>query len=196
MREAAARLLDLVDTTGGVRLLGVGVTGLADYTQEDLFAQAAGDRAAEIADDSETTAEPAAEQRPAPGERRWPAGHDVRHTEHGHGWVQGSGLGRVTVRFETPYSGTGRVRTFPVDDPDLTPADPLPLVPPVPMVAAVPCRPGGPGPASEIHGACLLYTDRPGPTPGRGPRWRRVQGLDGGRDRPGADARPGPGPRE
>ncbi len=42
VREAAARLLDSVDTTGGVRLLGVGVSGLADYTQEDLFAQAAG----------------------------------------------------------------------------------------------------------------------------------------------------------
>ena len=41
VREAAARLLEAVDTTGGVRLLGVGVTGLADYTQEDLFAQAA-----------------------------------------------------------------------------------------------------------------------------------------------------------
>ncbi|WP_239516449.1 DNA polymerase IV [Streptomyces sp. ICC4] len=38
VREAAARLLEAVDTTGGVRLLGVGVTGLADYTQEDLFA--------------------------------------------------------------------------------------------------------------------------------------------------------------
>ncbi|WP_053748922.1 DNA polymerase IV, partial [Streptomyces sp. MMG1533] len=43
VREAAARLLDSVDTTGGVRLLGVGVSGLADYTQEDLFAQAAGE---------------------------------------------------------------------------------------------------------------------------------------------------------
>ncbi|MEU0064471.1 DNA polymerase IV, partial [Streptomyces albidoflavus] len=42
VREAAARLLEGVDTTGGVRLLGVGVSGLADYTQEDLFAQAAG----------------------------------------------------------------------------------------------------------------------------------------------------------
>ncbi|WP_248782229.1 DNA polymerase IV, partial [Streptomyces alboflavus] len=40
VREAAARLLESVDTTGGVRLLGVGVSGLADYTQEDLFAQA------------------------------------------------------------------------------------------------------------------------------------------------------------
>ncbi|MEU0225187.1 DNA polymerase IV [Streptomyces sp. NPDC006284] len=126
VREAAARLLDSVDTTGGVRLLGVGVSGLADYTQEDLFAQAAGDRSGELAEEPE----PAEEQHaPAPAERRWPSGHDVRHAEYGHGWVQGSGLGRVTVRFETPYSGTGRVRTFPVDDPDLTPADPLPLVP-------------------------------------------------------------------
>jgi DNA polymerase-4 len=43
--------------------------------------------------------------------------------------VQGSGLGRVTVRFETPGSAPGRVRTFRVDDPDLEPVDPLPLVP-------------------------------------------------------------------
>ncbi|MHB9863167.1 DNA polymerase IV [Streptomyces sp. YIM S03343] len=128
VREAAARLLDSVDTTGGVRLLGVGVSGLADYTQEDLFAQAA--EAAEDTAAEEETTDRAAEARPSPepGERRWPAGHDVRHTEYGHGWVQGSGLGRVTVRFETPASEPGRVRTFRVEDPDLEPADPLPLV--------------------------------------------------------------------
>lgn len=126
VREAAARLLDSVDTTGGVRLLGVGVSGLADYTQEDLFAQAAGDLA--DAAPEEAVAEPV-EGRPAVAERHWPAGHDVRHAEHGHGWVQGSGLGRVTVRFETPGSEPGRVRTFRADDPDLEPADPLPLVP-------------------------------------------------------------------
>ncbi|MEV2256846.1 DNA polymerase IV [Streptomyces sp. NPDC050147] len=148
VREAAARLLESVDTTGGVRLLGVGVTGLADYTQEDLFAQAqaqaqaearaeaaealetqqkaeeegAGDAGAEPV--VETVAEPV-----VPAERRWAAGHDVRHAEYGHGWVQGSGLGRVTVRFETPESSTpGRVRTFRTDDPALEPAEPLPLV--------------------------------------------------------------------
>ncbi|MFJ8547101.1 DNA polymerase IV [Streptomyces sp. NPDC093586] len=126
VREAAARLLESVDTTGGVRLLGVGVSGLADYTQEDLFAQAAGERAEELAE--EPGDEPAEEQRQTPVERRWPSGHDVRHTEFGHGWVQGSGLGRVTVRFETPYSGPGRVRTFPIGDPRLTSAEPLPLV--------------------------------------------------------------------
>ncbi|MFF6978254.1 DNA polymerase IV [Streptomyces sp. NPDC008343] len=128
VREAALRLLDSVDTTGGVRLLGVGVTGLADYTQEDLFAQVAGERVQH--GEEGDPEEPLAEREAAPPvERRWVAGHDVRHVEYGHGWVQGSGLGRVTVRFETPESsGPGRVRTFRVDDPGLEAADPLPLV--------------------------------------------------------------------
>ncbi|MFF8917005.1 DNA polymerase IV [Streptomyces sp. NPDC015032] len=141
VREAAARLLEAVDTTGGVRLLGVGVTGLADYTQEDLFAQAAGERAAtgetveeatEAGDEGDEPAGGAREEPPEPAEqlaaRRWPAGHDVRHDVHGHGWVQGSGIGRVTVRFEEPGSVPGRVRTFRIDDAELHPADPLPLV--------------------------------------------------------------------
>jgi len=150
VRDAAARLLDAVDTTAGVRLLGVGVSGLADYTQEDLFAQAEADReageegAGEAAGPVES-AEPAgpyaAEAPPVPaaappvpaegaansppGHRRWVPGRDVRHARHGAGWVQGSGIGRVTVRFETPASAPGRVRTFPVDDPELEPAEPL-----------------------------------------------------------------------
>lgn len=137
VREAAARLLEAVDTTGGVRLLGVGVSGLADYTQEDLFAQAQARADAEAVAAAEQSveerpeAEPdteSAEGKEPPVERRWRAGHDVRHAEFGHGWVQGSGLGRVTVRFETPYSEPGRVRTFRVDDPGLESADPLPLV--------------------------------------------------------------------
>ncbi|WP_405765819.1 DNA polymerase IV [Streptomyces sp. NBC_01538] len=137
VREAAARLLESVDTTGGVRLLGVGVSGLADYTQEDLFAQAAGEQAA-LEPEGEAEHE-AVEEREAPAEWRWTTGHDVRHAEFGHGWVQGSGLGRVTVRFETPDSEQpGRVRTFRTDDPALEPADPLPLV------ALGPRRPDGP----------------------------------------------------
>jgi DNA polymerase-4 len=132
VREATARLLESVDTTGGVRLLGVGVSGLADYTQEDLFAQAhlaAGEVPAEEQPEAENADEPAEEGARTPSERVWSAGHDVRHPEFGHGWVQGSGLGRVTVRFETPDSQPGRVRTFRTDDPRLEPADPLPLVP-------------------------------------------------------------------
>ncbi|MFF1343816.1 DNA polymerase IV [Streptomyces sp. NPDC058290] len=162
VREAAARLLEAVDTTGGVRLLGVGVTGLADYTQEDLFAQSmAAEAAAEAAAAGEggavepagaaeaagtggaggsggpagpggpaeapERAEPSDEPEPA-RERRWAAGSDVRHAVYGPGWVQGSGVGRVTVRFERPGSPPGRVRTFRVDDPELEPSDPLPLV--------------------------------------------------------------------
>ncbi|MEU6948531.1 DNA polymerase IV [Streptomyces sp. NPDC046316] len=139
VREAAGRLLEGVDTTGGVRLLGVGVSGLADYTQEDLFAQAA--EAAEAAEDVGSpgggggAAEevPAAVAVPEPeeplaAERKWAPGNDVRHAVYGAGWVQGSGVGRVTVRFEEPQSPPGRVRTFLVDDPELEPGEPLPLV--------------------------------------------------------------------
>ncbi|OKI85845.1 DNA polymerase IV [Streptomyces sp. CB02058] len=138
VREAAARLLEAVDTTGGVRLLGVGVTGLADFTQEDLFAQAAeaeAEHAAEEAaatgaapEEAEAAVREARESEEQTAPRRWSAGHDVRHEVHGHGWVQGSGVGRVTVRFEEPWTPPGRVRTFRVDDPQLQPADPLPLV--------------------------------------------------------------------
>lgn len=136
VREAAARLLESVDTTGGVRLLGVGVSGLADYTQEDLFAQAAaaaeedGRREEAGGEDGPDAADPSREDAPAaPAERRWAAGQDVRHGRYGPGWVQGSGVGRVTVRFERPGSAApGRVRTFRTDDPELARSDPLPLV--------------------------------------------------------------------
>ncbi|MFJ1645990.1 DNA polymerase IV [Streptomyces sp. NPDC088258] len=181
VREAAGRLLEAVDTTGGVRLLGVGVTGLADFTQEDLFAQAAADRdradradAAMAADSSGTAPKdpegdggtPSASEAasgpvagplagpPELSERRFPAGHDVRHTAFGPGWVQGSGLRRVTVRFEEPGSAPGRVRTFWIDDPELTLSEPLPLVPDPPPgprdpdVPEGPAVPGGPGQSS------------------------------------------------
>ncbi|MGW7636010.1 DNA polymerase IV [Streptomyces decoyicus] len=134
IREAAARLLEMVDTTGGVRLLGVGVSGLADFTQEDLFAQVATEREAEETAKAAAAAaaEPAGGAEPHEAEeerpRRWHPGLDVVHEEFGAGWVQGSGVGRVTVRFETPWSAPGRVRTFAVEDPALRPGEPLPLV--------------------------------------------------------------------
>ncbi len=135
----ARRLAEQVDITGGVRLLGVGVAQLADYTQEDLFAQALREEAAEQAEEaaaaaalaasdaSDAPAVPAEEDAEAAVVRRWLPGQDVRHTEFGPGWVQGSGVGRVTVRFETPWSERGRVRTFAMDDPALEAARPLPL---------------------------------------------------------------------
>ncbi|MFE1963009.1 DNA polymerase IV [Streptomyces sp. NPDC059479] len=169
VREAAGRLLESVDTTGGVRLLGVGVTGLADFTQEDLFAQAAAAEqpaaavpaaipaATSAASDEPTEAAPSppvedgsasAREPEAPAERRFPAGHDVRHAEYGAGWVQGSGLRRVTVRFEEPGSAPGRVRTFWTDDPELVLSEPLPLVP-LPLVPEPPDSAQSSWPASR-----------------------------------------------
>ncbi|MEV4239336.1 DNA polymerase IV [Nocardia sp. NPDC050408] len=55
----------------------------------------------------------------------WYRGLDVTHPEFGHGWVQGAGLGVVTVRFETSSTGPGPARTFAADDISLSRADPL-----------------------------------------------------------------------
>ena len=56
--------------------------------------------------------------------RSWRPGADVAHDDHGRGWVWGSGLGRVTVRFETRDTPPGPVRTFATDDPALRLVDP------------------------------------------------------------------------
>ncbi|MGW5362087.1 DNA polymerase IV [Actinopolymorpha pittospori] len=138
----ARRLLTEVDTSAGVRLLGVGVSGLADWVQEDLFASgmgeeatdtkdskdaveaenAEGDRGATTFQGTETAASPTQEVEPP---RRWSPGQDVAHTDYGRGWVWGAGQRRVTVRFETAETPPGPVRTFASDDPDLAPYTPL-----------------------------------------------------------------------
>ncbi|HSK27042.1 MAG TPA: DNA polymerase IV, partial [Jiangellales bacterium] len=87
----ARRLLSEVDTRTGVRLLGVGVSGLADWVQEDLFAD--DEPATDAGADGDLEA---AVHRVRP----WVPGQDVEHTEHGRGWVWGGGRGLVTVRFE------------------------------------------------------------------------------------------------
>jgi DNA polymerase IV len=109
----ARTLLGDVDTSGGVRLLGVGVSGLADWIQEDLFE--------EYDDETVEPAEPSADEavEAITRARRWAPGMDVLHTLHGPGWVWGSGAGRVTVRFETAETAPGPVRTFRIDDPEL-----------------------------------------------------------------------------
>ena len=132
----ARTLLGEVDTSGGVRLLGVGVSGLADWIQEDLFS--------EYDDEPDAAPEPladAAVDRITRG-RRWAPGMDVVHAEHGPGWVWGSGVGRVTVRFETAETGPGPVKTFSMEDPDLEPRprgrypDPPPELPGEPPASA------------------------------------------------------------
>lgn len=110
--RVARGLLEGLDTHAGVRLLGVGVSGLAAVAQEALF-------------DLDTSGPAVVEERAAPMARRpwsWLPGVDVVHDRYGPGWVWGSGLGRVTVRFETAATPAGPVRTFSVDDAELHPA--------------------------------------------------------------------------
>ncbi|WP_408899629.1 DNA polymerase IV [Nocardioides sp. R1-1] len=111
----ARTLLEDLDTSGGVRLLGVGVSGLADWIQEDLFGTGE-----EPDDGVGTEPEPEPDQAGARwrGET-WAPGMDVVHAEHGRGWVWGSGKGVVTVRFETAETPPGPVRSFRSDDPAL-----------------------------------------------------------------------------
>ena len=90
----ARTLLAEVDTLDGVRLLGVGVSGLADWIQEDLFAD-------DDATERDRAAAAEADLDRFDRRRGWHPGMDVVHAEHGQGWVWGSGVGRVTVRFET-----------------------------------------------------------------------------------------------
>ncbi len=159
--DAALRLLDgavpaATASSVGIRLLGVGVSGLADYAQGDLVAELARyeseahahDLEGETAGDGEgdddgigggdvdggggekevlEEAIPAVTlYGPVPTDhaaRRWLAGQDVRHATRGAGWVQGAGVGRVTVRFEGPGTEPGRIGTFWADDPDLEPVE-------------------------------------------------------------------------
>lgn len=141
LTAAALRLaLDPRDI-GPVRLVGVGYSGLSETEQFSLFPDLA--PVGSAPDDGEgfdhpvdpredpVAADPVAEA-PAPLEpeagsspTQWPVGADVTHPEHGHGWVQGSGSGVVTVRFETRATGPGRSRTFRLPAEELAWADPL-----------------------------------------------------------------------
>ncbi|MPR00376.1 DNA polymerase IV [Modestobacter sp. I12A-02628] len=137
--EVAHRLLAGIDRHAGVRLLGVGVSGLATFVQGDLFAL----------DEPPTTTDLPVDESPDPEQPAptaavpWYPGQDVEHDEHGAGWVWGSGLNRVTVRFEGPRTPPGRVRTFAGDDPALRPGSPPDWTPPDPSAP----DPSGPDPS-------------------------------------------------
>ncbi|MCI2422065.1 DNA polymerase IV [Saccharopolyspora sp. K220] len=120
LSAAARRLLPIAVPPGTpVRLVGVSYSGLATSEQEPLFDNPVDQ------DEAPTAAEPRLDEpSPMPPVRSWRAGDDVRHAEFGHGWVQGAGHGRVTVRFETATTGSGVARTFAIEDPLLTSADP------------------------------------------------------------------------
>jgi DNA polymerase-4 len=108
----AKTLLDGLDVSSGVRLLGVGVSGFSDVAQEPLFGLEVAGEPVQVVEETSTPVQ----RRP----RLWLPGVDVVHAELGPGWVWGSGLGKVTVRFETAETGPGPVRTFAMEDESLT----------------------------------------------------------------------------
>jgi DNA polymerase IV len=147
----ARRLVRVALPETAVRLIGVAYTGLSGQAQEALFsldAPAHGYSGVESlttaptdpsrpaivptdpsrptivpTDPSRPTIVPAGPlPRPAVG---WRPGDDVEHSTRGHGWVQGAGHGRVTVRFESRSTGPGSAATFDANDPELNRADPL-----------------------------------------------------------------------
>ncbi|NHN54860.1 DNA polymerase IV [Calidifontibacter sp. DB0510] len=118
----ARRLLAGADIGGGLRLIGVGVAGLSAHAQERLlFEELDGP-----APDPQRPVDEQADEDAQYGRHtaRWNPGEDVEHDDHGPGWVWGSGLGRVTVRFEGPLTAPGPVRTFSGADQALRHTDP------------------------------------------------------------------------
>ena len=117
LAATARRLLLDPREVGPIRLLGVGFSGLSDVLQESLFPEL------EQPDMAPPAGVPVPE--PVSEESGWRVGDDVSHPRFGHGWVQGSGHGVVSVRFETRSSGPGPMRTFAVETAGLVAADPL-----------------------------------------------------------------------
>ena len=111
-------LLDPVEI-GPIRLVGVGFSGFSDVMQESLFPDL--DQTLEASDSHQSGPVPIRVPEPS----GWRVGDDVRHTQYGHGWVQGAGHGVMSVRFETRAGGPGVMRTFAADAPELARADPL-----------------------------------------------------------------------
>jgi DNA polymerase-4 len=111
IRDVARRLLESVDVEGGVRLLGIAVSSLANFTQQDLF------------DAPPPSGEPVPES-PEDRDVGWFPGADVVHDLYGLGWVERIEPDALTIRFETPDSPPGIARRLPTSDHALRPAPP------------------------------------------------------------------------
>ncbi len=118
--SARRLLLDPIEI-GPIRLLGVGFSGLSEVQQDSLFP----DLDQGGPDEPVAGTEGPAPAHPVTGPAEWRIGDDVRHPDHGHGWVQGAGHGVMTIRFETRARGPGIARTFRADLPEITRANPV-----------------------------------------------------------------------
>ncbi len=134
LEATAFRLVRYPEEVGAIRLVGVSYSGLETARQDVLFPELDKEIVRPVAPDSDyetgvsdhLNSEPentfsTADARPA----TWQPTQDVYHPDFGHGWVQGTGHGVVSVRFETRSTGVGRMRNFAVDDAQLVSADPL-----------------------------------------------------------------------
>lgn len=119
--SAARSVVPRPEVSGAVRLVGVSLSGLTEERQAVLFPEPGAEEVREVETDATVTDEPAGEEHPV----SWRPTVDVHHAEFGHGWVQGTGAGVVSVRFETRSTGPGRARSLAADDPGLRLADPL-----------------------------------------------------------------------
>lgn len=136
LAATALSLARYPDEVGPIRLVGVGYSGLDDARQDVLFPELDKQVRRQVADSdyesgvrSSIIEETGAAEEEPPGDDTsafWQT-QDVFHPEFGHGWIQGIGHGKVTVRFETRTTdpAASKVRTFAADDPELVPANPL-----------------------------------------------------------------------
>ena len=131
LEKMAGSLVRYPNEVGPIRLVGVSFSGLEFGMQDALFPEL---QPVALAKDTDVDYEvgvraPATVAEDLQIERDvmsdWWATQDVVHEEYGHGWIQGVGFGRMTVRFETRATPPGRTKSFATDDPALRPGDPL-----------------------------------------------------------------------
>jgi len=117
IRDVARRLLATVEVGAGIRLLGIGISSLSDFAQQDLFVPPRPDAAPEPADEDDARG------------RRWLPGADAVHDAHGPGWIERVEQDAVVVRFETPDGPPGPAVRVPAADEALRPAPPPAIAP-------------------------------------------------------------------
>ena len=130
LTAAAFKIARYPDEVGPIRLVGVSFSGLESIMQDTLFPELDQEITPHQVIPEETGVSDLADvvtpmPEPTHTESGWRATQDVTHPDFGHGWIQGTGHGFVTVRFETRATGPGRVVNLRADAPDLKPGDPI-----------------------------------------------------------------------